>query len=197
MEKKYYAVKEGKNIGIFSTWDECKKQVHGYKGALYKSFSSLQEAEEYLKGDMKRTTKIEEFLNGYHIYVDGSYLNKQYSWGFAVYLDDKLIYTGKGIGENSAAAALHNVAGELEAVIKAIIWAKENKISPIIIHHDYIGISEWAEGRWKTNNEITKQYSLFMSGELEWVSFQKVAGHTGVEGNELADQLAKSALGID
>ena len=46
MGKKYYAVKEGKNIGIFSTWDECKKQVHGYKGALYKSFSSLQEAEE-------------------------------------------------------------------------------------------------------------------------------------------------------
>ncbi|MDM8534808.1 RNase H1/viroplasmin domain-containing protein, partial [Clostridiaceae bacterium HSG29] len=31
-------------------WDECKKQVHGYKGAEYKSFKSLNEAENYLNG---------------------------------------------------------------------------------------------------------------------------------------------------
>ncbi len=197
MAKKYYAVKSGKNIGIFSTWDECKKQVHGFPGALYKSFPSLIEAEQYLKSNEARTVKQEDTVSGHHIYVDGSYLNKQYSWGFAVYLDDTLIHTDKGIGENLAAAALHNVAGELEAVIKAVEWAKNNRIDYIVIHHDYIGISEWAEGRWKTNNDITKQYAALMANELDWIRFKKVSGHTGIEGNELADKLAKSALGIN
>ena len=34
----------------------------------------------------------------------------------------------------------------------------------------------------------------FMSARLNMVRFQKVEGHTGVEGNERADQLAKAAL---
>lgn len=30
------------------TWDECKKLVHKYPKAKYKSFTSLREAEQYL-----------------------------------------------------------------------------------------------------------------------------------------------------
>ena len=40
---KYYAVKKGRKIGIFSTWEECESMVKGFKGALYKSFSSLED----------------------------------------------------------------------------------------------------------------------------------------------------------
>ena len=29
MAKKYYAVRVGKVPGIYQTWDECKKNVHG------------------------------------------------------------------------------------------------------------------------------------------------------------------------
>ncbi|WP_302789300.1 viroplasmin family protein [Anaerostipes caccae] len=36
--KKFYVVRKGKNPGIYSTWDECKKQVDGFSGAEYKSF---------------------------------------------------------------------------------------------------------------------------------------------------------------
>lgn len=45
---KFYAVKAGRKIGIFKTWDECKAQVDGYPGALYKSFKTVAEANEYL-----------------------------------------------------------------------------------------------------------------------------------------------------
>jgi len=45
---KYYAVKCGREIGIYLTWDECKSQVDGFKGALYKSFTSKQDALNYL-----------------------------------------------------------------------------------------------------------------------------------------------------
>ena len=39
-KKKFYAVRQGRKIGMFLTWDECKKQVMGYPGAIYKSFGT-------------------------------------------------------------------------------------------------------------------------------------------------------------
>ena len=39
---KYYAVKKGKTLGIYKSWDECKAQVDGFSGAEYKSFKSEQ-----------------------------------------------------------------------------------------------------------------------------------------------------------
>lgn len=43
---KFYVVWKGVNPGIYTSWDECKQQVHGYDAALYKSFSTMEEAEE-------------------------------------------------------------------------------------------------------------------------------------------------------
>lgn len=45
---KYYAVKVGKKTGIFDNWDECKENVTGYPGALYKSFKNISEAYQYM-----------------------------------------------------------------------------------------------------------------------------------------------------
>lgn len=44
----YYAVKIGKNPGIYRTWDECNREVTGFKGAKYKKFSSEREALEFI-----------------------------------------------------------------------------------------------------------------------------------------------------
>lgn len=44
-KQKYYVVWAGREPGIYSTWDECKRQVIGAKGALFKSYESLNEAE--------------------------------------------------------------------------------------------------------------------------------------------------------
>lgn len=44
--KKYYVVWQGRKKGIFTTWAECKKQVEGFAGARYKSFTSKEEAEK-------------------------------------------------------------------------------------------------------------------------------------------------------
>lgn len=42
---KYYAVKVGRNTGIFDNWDDCKSQVIGYSGAIFKGFEKLEDAE--------------------------------------------------------------------------------------------------------------------------------------------------------
>lgn len=44
-KQKYYVVWRGINPGIYKTWDECKKQVAGFDNAQYKSFNSLEEAQ--------------------------------------------------------------------------------------------------------------------------------------------------------
>lgn len=48
-KNKYYVVWQGIKPGIYTTWDECRTQVEGYSGAQYKSFNSLQEAQQALQ----------------------------------------------------------------------------------------------------------------------------------------------------
>lgn len=45
--KKFYAVRKGLQPGIYLTWADCEKQVKGFSGAEFKSFSSREEAEEF------------------------------------------------------------------------------------------------------------------------------------------------------
>jgi ribonuclease HI len=43
-KQKFYVVWEGKETGIFETWDACKESIHGHSQAKYKSFKTLEEA---------------------------------------------------------------------------------------------------------------------------------------------------------
>jgi ribonuclease HI len=46
--KKYYAIRVGRHPGIYITWPEAQKEVSGFTGAVYKSFTTLPEAQEYM-----------------------------------------------------------------------------------------------------------------------------------------------------
>ncbi len=59
-KKKYYAVKVGKTPGIYLTWADCSAQVTGYKGAKYKSFTTIEEAVEFIGDNIKITKKETE-----------------------------------------------------------------------------------------------------------------------------------------
>lgn len=47
-KQKYYVVWKGVNPGIYTSWTDCQLQISNYKGALYKSFSTQEEAEKAL-----------------------------------------------------------------------------------------------------------------------------------------------------
>lgn len=49
--KKVYAVRRGRQTGLFNTWAECEKQVAGFPGARFKGFTSAAEAMAWLAGD--------------------------------------------------------------------------------------------------------------------------------------------------
>ena len=45
-KKKYYVVWKGVEPGVYDSWIECKRQIDGYEGAIYKSFETKDAAEE-------------------------------------------------------------------------------------------------------------------------------------------------------
>lgn len=52
-KSKFYVVWKGHNTGIFESWEDCKAQISDYKGAIYKSFKSFDDAKKAYKGDYK------------------------------------------------------------------------------------------------------------------------------------------------
>ncbi len=61
-QSKYYVVWVGHKPGVYNTWEECKENIHKFKGAKYKSFFSKSQAdknfalghEEYFKFQPKK-----------------------------------------------------------------------------------------------------------------------------------------------
>ena len=47
---KFYVVWQGKTPGIYTSWQDCQAQIHGFAGAKYKSFKSQIEAERAFHG---------------------------------------------------------------------------------------------------------------------------------------------------
>lgn len=55
---KYYAVKIGRKPGIYQTWDECQKQIHHFKNAKFKSFTSKDDAYNFLNDKIKNENHL-------------------------------------------------------------------------------------------------------------------------------------------
>ena len=215
-KKKFYAVKQGRKTGMFLTWDDCKKQVMGYPGAIYKSFGTREEAEAYLgvtgaQTDQKDreagitrsvssgNIKSENTENAVEIYVDGSFhaATKEFSYGMVVLVDGKEEKFSQKMTDPEL-AQMRNVAGEIKGSEAAMQYALDHKIPSIIIYHDYQGIASWCNGDWKANKPGTIAYRDFYreaSRKIK-IQFRKVKGHSNDKYNDMVDQLAKEALGI-
>lgn len=205
MAKKYYAVKVGKTTGVFNNWEDCKKQVTGFSGAIYKSFPTFEEAKEYLNNESNgiesKNITFEDVADDEILaYVDGSYKKDTLEYGYGVVLilkDDIIELFGKG--ENPEVAKSRNVTGELFGSIRAISEAIKLRKKKIIVFHDYQGISSWANGEWKCNLPFTIGYRDKIKEfrkEIE-ILFVKVKAHSNDKYNDLADHLAKKSLGIE
>lgn len=207
MAGKFYAVKAGRQTGIFNSWEECKKQVDGYPSASYKSFKTAAEAAAYI-GLIPNQTAIAnannspaDFVtdNTAIAYVDGSYniSTCEYGYGVVFFYNGEEIHLKKGFPKDDL-ATMRNVAGEIKGSEAAISYAVSKHISSIKIYHDYEGISKWCTGEWKANKEGTIAYKDFYNNAKKHlkIEFVKVKGHSGDTYNDIADRLAKEAAHV-
>lgn len=53
-KQKYYVVWAGHNPGIYESWNECQNLINGYPNPVYKSFDSLEEANQAYRDDPQK-----------------------------------------------------------------------------------------------------------------------------------------------
>ncbi len=198
---KYYAVRSGYHTGIFNTWEKCRKEVSGYSKAEYKSFTSIEAAKKYLGIHEQISLFNDDTPKGSTAvaYVDGSYniQERRFGCGVVIFYGGKE-FTFRRAFDNSSLTQMRNVAGEIEGAKLAMQWCIDNNIEEIDIYYDYEGIEKWCTGEWKTNKDGTIAYKKFydsIKNNLK-VSFNKVKGHSGNHFNDMADTLAKQAVGL-
>ncbi len=203
---KFYAVKVGEKTGIFDSWDECKKNIEGYKGAKFKKFNTEDEATHYMESDELTDEPSEEQghiisvddINDDEIivYSDGSF-NPNYdyvSYGCVCLMKNMPEYRISGVTKDKYNS--NQVYGEIKGVLEAIDYAIHKKYKKIYILHDYDGLGKWITGEWRLNNLISVDYFDEINKrkkDIE-VKYIKVKGHTGNTYNEIADKLAKNEL---
>lgn len=204
MPKKFYAVQNGRDgDGVYDNWDACKAQVHGVKGVVYKGFPTRQEAEAFLQRAGASTTEGEvsespERADRAVAYVDGSFSKDtgEFACGAVLFWQGERVLFSKKYND-PALAEMHNVAGEILGAVAVIRYCLDKGIPALEIHHDYEGVGKWALGLWKANKPGTQAYAALCKqamGRLD-LTFVKVKGHSGNQWNDLADQLARRALG--
>jgi len=195
MAKKYYAVRVGKVPGIYQTWDECKKNVHGFPAAEYKSFMSMEEAKAYMGREAVQeingktgSGNMEDVMpDNDYAFVDGSFNIATGVYGYGGFLMHVGVrYELSGNGSDKEMASMRNVAGEILGSMAAVKKAIELGLKDISIFYDYAGIKAWAVGEWKRNKKGTIEYYNYITSVRDSINirFVKVRGHSGVEGNE-------------
>lgn len=197
-KKRYYVVKVGLKPGIYESWDECSKQVKGYPGADFKGFATRKEAERYFN-DEDNKCDFTDAADGHIVaFVDGSYdvTTKVYGYGCVILCPGEEPLKFSGAGNNEKSAELRNVTGEMLGAMCAVRYAINNGYKSILICYDYLGIEMWVTGKWQAKQLLTFQYAEAMK---KWekditICFEKVAAHTNIKYNEMADGLAKEAV---
>lgn len=163
---KYYVVWRGIRPGIYTTWDECKKQVEGFEKAQYMSFGSREEAEsafdqsyESIRGRKGKKnlqelkTEKKPILNS--LSVDAACKGNPGTLEFrGVYTDTGTELFERGPYEDGTV----NI-GEFLAIVLAMAWLKKNKLSMPIYSDSRTAIS-WIKKKqvntklqWNKKNE--------------------------------------------
>lgn len=206
----YYAVLSGENTGVYKDFSDCEQYVYGVKGSRIKKCNSEKEALDYLKHPEKFSQRVEvekpvkcvySNVNTYsYAYIDGSYSTKTNKYGYGGFIEKgSRRYIIQGKGNDSKYLSYEANAGEILGVMAVISKALELGITNIVIYYDWVAIEGWlSDENYNGDNTLRCTYIKKVREATAQglnIVFEKVKAHSKVKGNELADRLAKKAVG--
>lgn len=203
----FYAVRVGRQPGVYKTWKECQEQIIHFPNQQFKKFLTLKEAQDFIKNDTICTDYDNEYdptvLN---VYTDGaSYHNGKPDCkaSYAVYFGEDDKRNENGLVTEKAS----NNRGELTGLLRAIELIKEDEEA--IIHTDSMyglkcaydyGIKMKKEGYPKDvpNIDIIKKMRELLEIKTN-IKFHHLNSHTNNTdkhsiGNDMADKMATEVL---
>lgn len=200
---KFYAVRNGHKPGVYTTWPSCEEQVKGFPGAVYKAFPTKAQALAFVRESLPGATALppgETFptTDTIHVWVDGSCLQNgngrlNFGWAYLILDEGRELHRASGHDVPAEARRHRNVAGEIQAVLRALEWCRAHGIAAAGIHFDYQGLASWVDGTWKTRTAFTQAYAERVRALGMTLTWHKVHAHSGEPQNELVDQLAREA----
>lgn len=148
------------------------------------------------------------------IYTDGSFNrstpNEVHGGAYMLIKNEEKMTSSKihFINKDRILTSMNNVGGELLAVVgilRILIAIAEDSGNPNLfkdktlnIYYDYNGVADWITGAWTAKNSGTTWYvnqvNLLKRKLGVDVEFHKVKGHSGCEGNTMADMIASYDL---
>jgi ribonuclease HI len=64
LKKQFYTVWKGRETGVFSTYSECHRSVSGFKGAVFKGFVTVEQAQQAFDLGYEGFLKFEQEQKG-------------------------------------------------------------------------------------------------------------------------------------
>ena len=183
-KQKYYVVWRGISPGIYNSWDECKKQIDGYNGAQYKSFTDQDEAHRAFKKSYWEITQLKGKKNLHELTtndkpnlntlsVDAACAGNPGKLEFrGVFTDTETELFRRGPYEMGTV----NI-GEFLAIILALAWLKKNKLS-YPIYSDSKTAMSWVRNK-RVNTKLkrtSKNVEIFkaLDNGIAWLKANPV-----------------------
>lgn len=185
----YYAVRNGREIGIFENWNETRKSVENFPGAKFKKFQTKEDAFDYINQTKKIKklgySEIKYPSNAIKVFTDGSCIKLNhpqvsYLAGYAVYFGPQSKFNYAGF----ITSGQTNQKVELLAIRKALEILKDRNEQILLFTDSMYSINcvtRWFPS-WEKNNFLTTTgkpvkhldiiqdiRKLFLKGNVEFI----------------------------
>lgn len=179
---KFYTVWVGRKPGVYSSWEECKEQTHGYENAIFKAFPTREQAEKAFKEDSNSYIGVDIFESALSkdelaligqpvldsICVDGAWntqTNEIEYQGVKLSNKEHIFHAGP------FNAGTNNIA-EFLAIVHALTYCKTNALLSVIYSDSHTAIT-WVKNKKAATKieqvESTKNILSIVRRAEEWL----------------------------